>query len=178
MQWLCISGSWRRVNAVMDKMIREKVAATLAAGDGIIAGGAAGVDYIALQEALRHDPGARRVRIFIPATPERYFDHLRRVGPEGRYTLPEMIEPLIAQLQDLRRRRPAALVGEPAMTEIDQAAYFLRDGAEIAAADALAAYPARTEKGPGKGTWDTVRKAWKKGIAVEVHPFDLTRREG
>jgi hypothetical protein len=175
MRWYCVSGSWRRLNGAVTDAVRRRVSEIMRSGDGIVSGGASGVDAVALDEALRHDSAARRIRIFIPATPERYFHHLLASGSRARYTRPEDAAPLVARLRELRRRNPDALVGNAADRQIDQTAYYGRNTAEIEAADALLAFPVRNELTASRGTWDTIRKAHRRRLPVEIHPFDLTR---
>jgi hypothetical protein len=177
MKWHCFSGSWRETNPALQRLVAERVAAIMRAGDGIVSGGAAGVDYWTLHEALRHDAAAERIKILIPGTPEQYFAHLLSTRTHGLYTLAEAAQTIVTQLRDLRRRNHYALIGDARERVIDHDAYWRRDSAEVAAADYLVAFPARTEFGPGLGTWDTVAKARRKGIPIEIHPFDYSRYE-
>lgn len=177
MKWQCFSGSWRETNPAMRQLIADRVAAAMLAGDGIVSGGAAGVDYWTLHEALRRDVDATHVKIFIPGTPERYFAHLFDETSHGQYVTAAEVVPLVAQLRELQRRNPRALISDARELVIDHDAYWRRDSAEIAAADALVAFPARTEFGVGLGTWDTIAKARRKGIPVEIHPFDFSLYE-
>lgn len=66
MRWVAISGSWRTTNQEVERQVRETVREILGRGDGIITGGALGVDHFALNEGLRCNPSADRVKVFIP----------------------------------------------------------------------------------------------------------------
>lgn len=59
MKWIAISGSWRNANSQVEKDVRETVKQITVKGNGIVTGGALGVDYWALDEALKIDKKAR-----------------------------------------------------------------------------------------------------------------------
>ena len=52
MKWYAISGSWRIVNDKLKKDLENIVGKIISSGDGIVTGGALGVDYIATQMIL------------------------------------------------------------------------------------------------------------------------------
>ena len=49
MRWIAISGSWRTVNEEVKKDVESAVRTIIKNGDGIVTGGALGVDYVATQ---------------------------------------------------------------------------------------------------------------------------------
>lgn len=72
MKWVGISGGWRKTNREIEEKIRKVIREIIKRGDGIISGGALGVDYIALDEALKLNPKAERIKIFLPTTLKKY----------------------------------------------------------------------------------------------------------
>ncbi|HTK85564.1 MAG TPA: hypothetical protein VL625_10820, partial [Patescibacteria group bacterium] len=60
MKWIGISGTWRTTSEQVEQDVRAAVRAIIAAGDGIISGGATGVDFFAADEALKLVPDASR----------------------------------------------------------------------------------------------------------------------
>ena len=52
MKWIAIAGTWKLINTRVEEDVRNEVREIIAHGDGIISGGALGVDYIATDEAL------------------------------------------------------------------------------------------------------------------------------
>ena len=112
MKWVGISGSWRKTNKEIKEKIRGIVREIIARGDGIVSGGALNVDYIALDEALKYDAKAERIKIFIPTTLEVYSKHYREHACLGAITS-RQAENLISQLTRLKRVNPKALIENP-----------------------------------------------------------------
>ena len=81
-------------------------------GDGIVSGGALGIDFIALDEALKSDPKAERVKIFLPTTLEKYSEHYRKHARLGTITSWQA-ENLIKQLTRLKQINQKALIENP-----------------------------------------------------------------
>lgn len=172
MQWVAISGSWRAARPEVEKKVREVVRDIMLRGDGIVSGGALGVDAIALDEALKANPTADRVRIFIPTPLLTYAAHYRKRATEGVITA-EQAEILVAQLEDLQRRCAQGLVEDPTQDVCNPTTYFKRNGDVINASNALVAFHVLADDTKGEGTLDTVTKARAKGMPVEVYQFDF-----
>lgn len=64
MKWIGISGSWRKTNEEIEEKIRATVREIFEQGNGMVSGGALGVDYIATGVALKLNPEADRIKIF------------------------------------------------------------------------------------------------------------------
>ena len=94
MKWIGISGGWRRTNQEIEEGVRKTVREIIQRGDGIVSGGALGVDFIATDEALKYDPAADRIKIFLPTTFEKYSEHYRKHAKLGDVTS-EDVENLI-----------------------------------------------------------------------------------
>lgn len=103
MKWVGISGNWRKTNKEIEKKIRDIVHKIIMRGDGIVSGGALGVDFIALDEALKHDLKAERIKIFLPTTFEVYAAHYRKHASLGTITR-EQAENLISHLAKLKKK--------------------------------------------------------------------------
>jgi predicted Rossmann fold nucleotide-binding protein DprA/Smf involved in DNA uptake len=112
MKWIGISGGWRKTNQKIENDVRGVVSEIMQRGDGIVSGGALNVDYIALDEALKHDKKAKRIKIFIPTTLEKYTEHYRKHALLSNITS-EQAENLINQLTRLRRINSQALIENP-----------------------------------------------------------------
>ncbi len=152
--------------------VRAVVSRLMGEGSGIVSGGALGVDFVATDEALRHDADAKRIKVFLPSTLARYAAHYRQRAAEGVITS-EQAEALIAQLEEVCRRNPSALVENPAEPEINRDTYFARNAQIIAAADELVAFHVIADDTPGEGTLDAVEKARSLGKPARVHSYDL-----
>lgn len=158
--WTAISGSWRTVSAAVEADVRTAVADIYAAGGGIVTGGALGVDYIATDEALRHDPAATRLKIILPTSLRDYANHYFKKADEGVIT-PQQAQSLIAQLGQVQHTNPAALT-EMHHTVCTPETYYARNTAVLAAADRLAAF----QVNGSAGTQDTIDKAQARGMPV------------
>ncbi len=153
------------MNTQLEEDVRRTVRETMAPGGGIITGGALNVDYIAVDEALKHDPEAKRIKIFLPSSLDRYKKHYRKRANEKVIT-GRQAETLIVQLETVAAKNPAAIIGGTA-GEITEETYHERNSAIIDAADELYAFHVNGTL----GVQDSIDKARKKGIAVEVMEY-------
>jgi len=102
MKWIGISGGWRKTNKEIEDKVRNIVRKIMMSGDGIVSGGALGVDFIALDEALKNDSKAERIKIFLPTTLEVYATHYRKHALLGTITK-KQADDLIEQLSRLKK---------------------------------------------------------------------------
>lgn len=168
MKKIAISGSWMKSAPTIESDVRSAVRDIVLAGDGIVTGGALGVDYFATDEYCKNDPTASRLLIFLPSTLERYAAHYRKRATEGVITN-EQAEMLIAQLEGVIRANPHAIIEHPTNTVIDKDAYFGRITGIVNAADELMAF----QINGSLGTQDTIDKAHAKGIPVKVFSYTV-----
>ncbi|MBI2592625.1 MAG: hypothetical protein HYW37_00480 [Candidatus Colwellbacteria bacterium] len=173
-KWVGVSGGWAKTNDEIEGLVRKTVREIILAGQGIVSGGALGVDFIALDEALKQNPGADRIRIYIPTPLDNYTAHYRRRAEEGVITAAQA-ESLIRQLSSLKNVNRLSLI-ELERTIINEETYFERNSAVVKAADELVAFHIITEVFPGTGTLDTIVKAKEKGIPVKVFTYDLREK--
>ena len=173
MRWFGISGSWRETNAAVEQDVQEAVATIMKSGNGIVTGGAIGVDHFAIREALVHDPAGTRIKVCIPGTLERYETHFRARAGEGLITR-EVSDQNFKLLRALQRAHPASLIENPKDTIINRDAYFRRNSRVAALADELYAF--WVNQSPG--TADTIKKTEEAGKPVTIWEYTLsTKRE-
>jgi len=165
MQWVCVSGSWRKSSPELDLDLVREVTAVLEKGDGIVTGGALNVDYKATDLALNFAPDGCRLKVILPTSLEIYTAHYRKRATEGVIT-PEQAEDLIAQLG--RVQKLGCLTALP-YTKVDEETYYLRNTAEVEISDKVLAFQVNQSAGAG----DTVRKAEEKGIPVQVFSYTV-----
>ena len=103
MKWIAISGS-RKTNKEVERAVRSAVREILECGDGIVTGGALGVDYFATDEALKTDLTATHIKVFLPTPLEVYADHYRKRAAE-RVITDHQVEMLITQLSSLKKNK-------------------------------------------------------------------------
>ncbi len=168
MSKILISGSWRYLDKKLETLVRKTVREILERGDEIITGGALGVDFWALDEALKIDLSASRIQVFLPSTLSFYRKHYKKRAAEGIIST-RQYKDLIAQLKELRNINKAALIETPGIKILNQVTYYARNSLEVYHADELIAF----QVNQSKGTEDVIEKAKKKGISVQVHHFAL-----
>lgn len=56
MKWILFTGTWRLTSDEVEKDVREAAREVIARGDGVLTGGATGVDYFAMNEVLNTTP--------------------------------------------------------------------------------------------------------------------------
>ncbi len=173
MKWIGISGGWRKTNKEIEEKVRSIVRDIIIRGDGIVSGGALGVDYFALDEALKHNASINRIKIFLPVPLEVYALHYRKRAAEG-IVASDQAESLISQLTDLKNRDEGAVIEKTNNLIVDTATYYERNSAIVNLADELVAFHITSEKSEGLGTIDTIKKAEKKGIPIRIFSFNLT----
>ncbi|MEK7063518.1 MAG: hypothetical protein AAB955_02395, partial [Patescibacteria group bacterium] len=137
-------------------------------GDGIVTGGALNVDYFATDEALKYDSGADRIKTFLPATLDRYAAHYRKRAGEGVITS-EQAEQLVAQLTEVKRRNPNALIENLTNEIVDKTNYYNRNTDVVDASDELAAF----QVNESKGAQDTIDKARAQGKPVTLKQYTI-----
>ena len=176
MKWIGISGSWRKTNNEIEAKLRDVVREVILRGDGIVSGGALGVDYIATEEALKYNFTADKIKIFLPTTLEKYIEHYRKHAQLGTITI-KQAEDLITQLINLKRANPMSLIENPDVNfteENKKDRYYERNSRVVEASDELIAFRVKTEASESMGTADTVEKAKIKGIPVKLFSYDLS----
>lgn len=163
MKWVLFTGTWRLTNKEVEQDVRNAVREVLARGDGVLTGGATGVDYFAMDEALKINPTATHLRIIIPALLEHYIHDYNTNWCQDPVTK-EHIENLSVILKNIREVNPASLLEMP-YEIITTDHYFLRDEQEVMYADEV--YTFQVNK--SIGTQDTIDKAMKAGVPLVMH---------
>lgn len=164
--WFGISGSWRKTSEEVEKSVRAAVRKIINRGDGIVSGGALNVDYFATDEALKLNPTADRVKVFLPVPLDLYAAHYRRRATEGVITS-EQAETLVSQLQKLHDINKDSLISNPRNTIVNEKTYFERNTEVINHSDALLAFQVNESAGVG----DTAQKALDQGKPVCLEKF-------
>jgi len=168
MKWIAISGGWRKNNEQTESDVRREVREIISRGDGIVSGGALGIDFFATDEALKLDTTAAKIKIFLPATLEIFSKHYRKRADEGVINH-DQAEKLINQLETIKRTNPAAIIENPVNQIIDTAAYYERIREIIKAADELVAFHINKSA----GTQYTIDQAVAKGIPVKLFEYNI-----
>jgi hypothetical protein len=166
--WFGISGSWRKTNFEVERSVRNTVGKIIARGDGIVSGGALNVDYFATDVAMKLNPAADKIKIFLPVILELYAAHYRKRAGEGVITI-KQAEDLIFQLEELKRRNPNSIIENKTNKMVDNKAYFERNGAVVDASDALLAF----QVNDSFGCEDAIQKALNQGKNVYLEKYTI-----
>lgn len=161
--WVGITGSWRYQMPEVEHDVRHEVRKVIAAGGGIVTGGALGVDFWATDEVLL---GEGLLKVIIPTPLEVYAAHYRKRTGEGVITLCQA-ESLIAQL---RRVQARGCLEEMHFDELNPGTYYARNTRVVEAATEMYGF----QVNGSQGTQDTLDKAQKMGRDVKVWRYLAT----
>lgn len=168
MKWIGITGS-RKINERIERDVRFTVRKSMEAGNSLVAGGALGVDWVALDEALKIDPEALRIKIYIPTTLDMYAAYYRKKASEDAITGAE-VESLIQQLENLKKINPEALRESTHNSAVNTESYHERNGFIVRDANELLAFQVNNSQ----GTQDTVERAKIKEIPIQLFTYTIT----
>jgi hypothetical protein len=168
MKWIAISGSWRLTNSEVEKDVRKEVSKIIKSGDGIVSGGALNVDYFATDEAMKHNPSFKQIKIFLPSTLPLYAKHYRMRAGEGAIS-DAQADQLIEQLSVLKSINAESIIENLENTDIDKKAYFDRNMDVVKAADELLAF----QVNKSEGVQDTINKAIALKIPVRLFEYNI-----
>ena len=169
MEWVAIVGSWRNVTNEIEQDVRRKTKEIIDLGMGIVTGGALGVDYLAIHEAIRLDMFADRIKIILPTNLDTYEKHYRKRASEGIITNRQASQ-LIQQLRNIKSKNPKA-VKELRYAAVNKSSYYRRNSKIIDVADKIIAF----QVNKSEGTQDTIDKANTRKIPVELHEYSMKR---
>jgi hypothetical protein len=160
---VAISGSWRLDSPAVARDVRKTVSSAIERGDGIVTGGALGVDSVATDEVLKRDFEPEQLRVILPTSLELYSAHYLKRAGEGVITT-EQAQTLIDQLEEVKDRGTLVELG---YLTVDKESYYARNTAVLDAATSLAAF----QVNHSAGTQDTMDKARLRGMPVEHNEY-------
>ena len=163
MKWIIFTGTWRLTNEEVEHDVRLAVREVFERGDGIVTGGALGVDLYCMDEMLKCDPMCTRLRVIIPAKIDIYIKHFYDALIDHRVTEKDF-NTLEKVLRTIHKNNPAALL-EMRFSEITQKEYDLRHAEEVSFSDEVYAF----QVNDSTGTQDTIDKARAAGLPIVLH---------
>lgn len=163
MKWILFTGTWRLTNETVERDVRKAAREVIQRGDGIVTGGATGVDYFAMDEAMKIDTTASRLKVIIPANLESYCRdyHTNWCTPPITTESIHALEKLLRQIQVANVE---ALIEMP-YDMITQEHYNLRHDEEVQISDEVFAF----QVNDSTATQDTIDKASRAGLPITVH---------
>ncbi len=163
MRWTLFTGTWRLTDADVERDVRNAARDIFDRGDGIVTGGATGVDFYAMDEAMRIDPSASRLRVVLPCALDLFIQDHRDHWCMAPITS-ETIDALAELLRTIQRANPDAIEAMP-YVDITQEHYDLRNIREVEIADSVFAF----QVNESTGTQHTIDSARAAGKAIERH---------
>lgn len=168
MKWFGITGSWRNTNEKLRADVRYVVNCIINQDNGIVTGGALGVDQFALEEALKLDPEANLIRVIIPASLERYSAHFQKRAGEGVISY-DQANTLTDLLNQLNKTNRASLIEIEDGRPIGKPSYYDRNSKVVDMSDELFAFQVNSSA----GVQDAVDKALEKGIPAHLKTYTI-----
>lgn len=168
MRWYAISGSWRKANDEVKEDVEKLVKKIILRGEGIITGGALGVDYIATQVVLDIGVAADKLRLFLPVRLKEFCRHYFKSASEGVITI-HQAEIITAQLNAVAKISQACIYDDWGFTEVNEKSYYARNTKIVEACDVLYAF----QVNGSKGVADAVAKAKQLGKEIHVKRYDV-----
>lgn len=163
MKWILFTGTWRLTNSEVEADVRTAAREVLERGDGIVTGGATGVDYFVIDELKKIDPQFIKLKVFLPTSLEAYIEDYRNNWLHTPITIQD-IDKLEVLLKEVRSTNPEALFELP-YTNITQVEYNLRHLDEVKNSDEVYAF----QVNGSTGTQGTIEKAVAAGLPVALH---------
>jgi hypothetical protein len=165
MKWIIFTGTWKLTNKEVEEDVRHAVREVLSRGDGIVTGGATGVDYFCIDEVLKLNPECTKLRIFIPAPLDLFIKDYRKNWCHAPITQKD-IDNLENLLIHIKITNPAiVLEARHDESDITQDDYDLRHNEEVTFSDEVHAFQINNST----GTQDTIDKAAKAGLPTTLH---------
>ena len=164
MKWIIFTGTWRLTNDEVEHDVRAATREILVRGDGIVTGGATGVDYFCMDEVLKNN-AENKLRVIIPAKLEHYISDYHKNWCHDPITQ-EDINKIEIILRRIKEVNPAALLEvKKDSGNITQHEYNIRHDEEVTFADEVYAF----QVNESSGTQDTINKAEHAGLKISLH---------
>lgn len=165
MKWIIFTGTWRLTNKEVENDVRLAARRVFENGDGLVTGGATGVDYFAMDEFLKLNPECTRIRIFIPARLHHFIDDYRKNWKHSPINDAD-IDNLDYILKLIKERNPSSVFEvRKESGDITQDEYDLRHNEEVTFSDEVHAFQVNNST----GTSDTINKAMDAGLPITLH---------
>ncbi len=165
MKWILITGTWRLTNKEVENDVRLATRRIFEQGDGLVTGGATGVDFFAMDEFIKLNPDCTRMRIFIPARLQHFIADYRKNWNQHPITDRD-VDNLEYVLKLIKERNPSSVFeARKDAGDITQEEYDLRHNEEVTFSDEVYAF----QVNESTGTQDTMDKARKAGLPITLH---------
>lgn len=165
MKWHAITGSWRTTNEEVKKDVEGIVKKLVFSGDGIVTGGALGVDYIATQKVLDtfdEESVENQLKIYLPLNLEDYCRHYYKRAEEGVITK-NQADILTNQLNKVHEISSEIISDKSPYKSVNKKSYYARIIKIIETSDDVYAFHVNESEGVQYGI------DLAKGLGKPVH---------
>jgi predicted Rossmann-fold nucleotide-binding protein len=169
-KWVSIGGSSKGINKRIAKDVKNVTREVIKNGCGIVSGGDFGVDHISINEALKHDPRAKRIMIFLPVEIDLYIKHCKNLI-EKEIFKKNQGEKLIFCLEKIKKINPASFIENKKNKVITDETISKRDEDIITIADEAISFHINKSLEMAK----IIKKIQKKGIPFKVFTYDTKK---
>lgn len=166
MKWIAVVGSWRKYNDQIKRDVQTVVRKILLDGDGIVTGGALGIDYFATQTILDMKKTGKHIRIFLPIKLTGFCKHYRRRADEGVITHPQA-DMIITQLKKVYKINKKAIIDNTRYAKANIESYYARNTEIVKSCNEVYAF----QVNDSKGVQDVIDKARKLRKVVHVKKY-------
>lgn len=170
MKWIAITGSWRHSSPTLPKDLAKIVGQIIKNGQGLVTGGALGVDWLATELFLAKSKELNKLKIYLPTDVNTYLKHYRTRAREGVITK-DQADKLIKQIKAIKKLNPKSIIEGPASIAINEASYYARNERVVAAADKLIAFHVNQSL----GTAHAIDLAQKFGKKVKIFRYKTAK---
>ena len=167
MKWYAISGSWRITTPQVQEDVEKVVREIISSGDGIVTGGALGVDYVATQIVLNEGNPKTQLQLYLPISLDNFCIHYN-VRAAQEVITQEQADIITSQLQRARKLE-TMIFDDFGFSEANEESYYARNTKIIEAGDYLYAF----QVNKSKGTQDAINKARSLGREVIVKEYKV-----
>lgn len=165
MKWIIFTSTWRLTNKEVENDVRQAARRVFESGNGMVTGGATGVDYFAMDEWIKLNPTCTHIRIFIPARLNHFISDYRKNWKHNPINDTD-IDNLEYLLKLIKERNPSAVFEvRKESGDISQEEYDIRHNEEVAFSDEVYAFQVNNST----GTSDTIKKAKEVELPIGLH---------
>lgn len=170
MKFYWISGSWRTINDEVKHDVQNVVQEIVKAWDGIVTGGALGVDFIATQIVLAFGDPTTQLKIHLPISLEKFCQHYHNKANEWVITKLQAAE-ITSQLHEVFTRAPESILDTTPFTAANEESYYARNTTIIETCDELYAFQVNNSQ------WvqDAIDKTKALGKPVTVKKYTIDK---
>lgn len=168
MNWIGISGSRLLTSNQVQEEVRREVRMILKQGDGIVTGGALGVDSFAMDEVYLSGCANSNLKVCLPTTLDIFSKHYIKRSQEGVIT-EEEAKTLINLLTNIKIANNAAIIEDVRFSVCDKESYYARNETIMNLSDKVFAF----QINGSSGTQNTIDIAKSQGKEVKLFTYSI-----